>query len=68
MNRKDKKLIFGLVILLIMTLSIFFLHTQTESHDLEIESKYMPSESKLQTGMLKQFALLSFFNKPQIRH
>ena len=66
MNRKEKKLLFGLVFLLIMTFSIFLLHTQTESHDLEIESKYMPSESKLHTGMLKQFSILSFLNKPQI--
>ena len=52
MNRKIKKFLFALVFLLTMFLSIFLLYTQTKSRDLEIESKYMPSESKLQTGML----------------
>ena len=68
MSRKRKKILFALVLLLIMFLSIFLLYTQTKSHDLEIESKYMPSETKLQTGMFKQFSILSLFNKPQIRH
>jgi len=67
MNRKEKKLLFGLVFLLIMTFSIFLLHTQTESHDLEIESKYMPSESKLHTDC-KNYVYNSTYPFSKPRH
>ena len=66
MNRKDKRMIVGLLCLFIMTFCIIYLHTQSGNHDLEIESKYMPSESKLQAGMLRQFYhVLPFINFKQ---